>query len=222
VTPPRPASLRRRHAALAAGFALVLAAAAPARAQDLADLNEIALRWTRGDWAAPLLCEKDGEARRGLRRIVIGAGSLDERPPRPNKMVFHPMRLPGGVRCYTDTGEPQPDLAGALTFHLEKISRPDLGAREFQEALERDGGFTFAVRAGRLQVDGKTVDFAGGSARFEAVRRGSDAARRLQDFDSPHKLSLALAAPDGTRVTLDLALARPPQAGDEPASRGAR
>ena len=46
---------------------------------------------------------------------------------------------------------------------------------------------------------------------FEAVRRGSDAWRRLQDLPSPHKLSLTLEAPDGTRLSLDLA-----QAGLEP------
>jgi len=193
-----------------AAFAAALAlAASSALAEDLADLNEIALRWTRGQWASPLLCERDGAARRGLRRVVIEAGSRDERPPRPNKLVFHPMRLPEGVRCYTDTGEPQPDLAGALLFHLEGISRPDLGARDFQDVLQREGGFGFVVRAGQLQVDGKRVDFAGGKARFDAVRRGSDASRRLQDFDAPHKLSLTLEAPDGTRVALDLALAGP-------------
>jgi hypothetical protein len=217
VSPLRPASLRRRGAC-AGLLALALALGADrAGAQDLADQNEIALRWTRGDWAAPLLCEKDGEARRGLRRVVIGAGSRDERPPQPNRMVFHPLRLPAGVRCTTDTGEPQPDVAGALTFHLEGISRPDLGVREFQETLQRDGGFQFVVRAGRLEIDGKPVDFTGGSARFETVRRGSDAWRRLQDLPSPHKLTLSLEAPDGTQVRFDLAQAGPddPRAGRE-------
>jgi len=204
--PPRSP---RRARALALAAALGLAASA-AGGQDLADQNEMALRWTRGEWASPLLCEQAGEARRGLRRVVISAGSLDERPPRPNKLVFFPMKLPEGVRCYTDTGEPQPDVAGALTFHLESISRPDLGTREFQETLQREGGFGFAVRTGQLQVDGRRVDFAGGKARFDAVRRGSDAARRLRDLDAPHKLSLVLEAPDGTRLALDLALTRPP------------
>lgn len=204
---PRAPRLRLPAALVAA--LLALAAPAPSRAQELADLNTIALRWTLGRWASPLLCEKDGAARRGLRRVVISPGSRNERPPRPNKIVFHPLRLPEGVRCYTDTGEPQPELAGALTFFLEGISRPDLGAREFHDALQRDGGFSFVVRAGQLEVDGRRVDFAGGKARFDAVRRGSDAARRLQDIDSPHKLSLTLEARDGTRVALDLALAPP-------------
>lgn len=195
-----------RPARLAAALAAALGLAAAAGAQELADLNEIALRWTRGQWASPLLCEKEGEAHRGLRRVVISAGSRDERPPPPNKLVFYPMKLPAGVRCYTDTGEAQPDVAGWLTFHLENISRPDLGTRQFQEALQRDGGFRFTVRAGHVEVDGKLVEFAGGSARFDAVRRGSDAWRRLQDLPSPHKLSLTLEARDGTRLIFDLAL----------------
>jgi hypothetical protein len=180
--------------------------AASAAAQTLVDLNELALRLTRGDWASPLVCENQGRALRGLRRVLVTAGPRDARPP-SNKLAFVPMNLPAGTRCYTDTGETQPDLAGSLLFHLEGISRPDLATRQFHETLEREGGFTFAVSAGVIQVDGRKVDFEKGTARFEPVRRGSDAWRRLQDLEGPEKLALTLVARDGTRLAVDLALA---------------
>jgi hypothetical protein len=174
----------------------------------MVDLNDLALRFTRGDWASPLVCEREGRALRGLRRVLVTQGPHDARPP-ANKLAFVPMQLPTGTRCYTDTGEAQPDLAGSLVFHLEGISRPDLATRQFQETLEREGGFSFAVTSGVLQVDGRKVDFEKGKARFEPVRRGTDAWRRLQDFEGPQKLALTIEAPDGTRVAVDLALARP-------------
>ena len=197
----RPAP-RRTARALAAALALGLLAAR-AGAQPMLDLNELALRWTRGEWASPLVCDRDGRVARGVRRILVDAGPRD-RPPASNKLSFVAMKLPTGVRCYTDTGEAQPDVAGSLVYHLEGISRPDLAAREFQETLQREGGFAFAVRSGVLQVAERKVDFAGATARFEPVRRGSDAARRLQDFEGPHKLSLVVEARDGTRLAFDL------------------
>ena len=197
----RPA-LRRAARVLAAAAVLGLLAAGAAT-QPLMDLNELALRWTRGDWASPLVCEHDGRARRGLRRVLVTAGPRD-RPPLSNKLSFVALKLPGGARCYTDTGEDQPDVAGSLVYHLEGISRPDLATRQFQETLEREGGFRFDVRAGVLQVGERKVDFAGGTARFEPVRRGSDAWRRLQDLEGPHKLALVLEAGDGTRLAFDL------------------
>src|SRR4029450_11694833 len=119
------------------------------------------------------------------------------------------MGLPAGVHCYTDTGETQPDVVGSLLYHLEGISRPDLATHQFQETLQREGGFAFSISAGVLQVDGRKVDFGDGTARFAPVRRGSDAWRRLQDLEGTHKLSLALEARDGTRLAVDLVQARP-------------
>jgi hypothetical protein len=192
----------RRAARLAAAVAVVWLLAGGAAAQPMMDLNEMALRWTRGDWAAPLVCELGGEPRRGLRRLLVSAGPR-ERLPVSNKLSFVAMKLPAGARCYVDTGESQPDVAGSLLYHLEGISRPDLAGREFQETLEREGGFRFDVRAGVLQVDGRKVDFAGGSARFEPVRPGSDSWRRLGDL-AGRKLALVVEAPDGTRLGFDL------------------
>jgi hypothetical protein len=124
--------------------------------------------------------------------------------PRSNKLVFEPLELPPGAHCTIDTGERQPDVAGALVFHLEGHSRPDISDHDFQEALQREGGFDFKVKSGVLQVDGLGVDFAAGRARFQLVRRGSDAWRRLQDWPDAHKLVLTLEAKDGTRLAFDL------------------
>jgi hypothetical protein len=193
------------------GRLAVLAAcllAPSAGAQPLLDLNELALGWTRGEWASPLVCEREGQAQRGLRRVLVTAGPRDARPP-SNRLSFVAMKLPDGVRCYSDTGETQPDVVGSLLFHLEGISRPDLATHEFQETLQREGGFAFSVTTGVLQLDGRKVDFHEGTARFEPVRRGTDAWRRLQDLEGAHKLSLTLEARDGTRLAVDLVQARP-------------
>lgn len=195
-------AFRRARRVLPAAAVLAWLGAA-ATAQPMLDLNEMALRWTQGDWASPLVCEQEGRSARGLRRLLVVPGPRD-RPPPSNKLTFIGMKLPAGVRCYTDTGEDQPDVAGSLVYHLEGISRPDLATREFQETLQREGGFRFSVRSGVLHVGDRKVDFAGGTARFEPVRRGSDAWRRLQDLEGVHKLSLVLEAGDGTRLSFDL------------------
>lgn len=174
----------------------------------MADLNELALQFTRGAWASPLVCEHEGKAQRGLRRLMVTKASANVLPP-SNKLVFYPMQVPPEIRCYADTGEAQPDVSGSLIFHREGFSRPDLASREFQEVLERDGGFSFEIRAGTLRVAERKVDFRDGKACFALVRPGSDAARRLGDLEGRRKLTLTLEASDGTRLAFDLAQAGP-------------
>src|SRR4029453_18436052 len=53
-----------------------------AGAQPLQDLNELALGWTRGEWASPLGCGSGGEAPRGPRPLLVPGGPRDSRPPR--------------------------------------------------------------------------------------------------------------------------------------------
>jgi hypothetical protein len=196
------------RASLAAAL-LGLLLAAPGGSQPLLDLNEMALRWTQGQWGAPLVCDLAGDVRRGVRKILVTPGPRDARPP-SNKLAFVPMNLPEKVHCATDTGEPQFEVTGALLFHLDAISRPDIANHEFQETLQREGGFDFTIERGSLKLADRSVDFAKGTARFELVRRGSDASRRLADFDGP-KLGLRLEARDGTRLAFDLVQPRPPR-----------
>ena len=161
----------------------------PASAQPELDLNEMALRFTQGQYAAPLTCEHEGKRGAGLRRVRIDPASKDLTPP-ANHLIVYPLRIPEGVRCYLDTGEVQVDVAGSVTYHLEGFSRPDLAPREFQETIQREGGFTFTIKSGSLDVAGKRVEFAGGKARFSIVRPGTDPWKRLQDLDAPLKLTL--------------------------------
>lgn len=198
----RAAARARPVCALALAIAL-LAATGAAAADALRDLNDLARAWTYGEWATPLVCTLDGEPRRGLRRLLVGPASRDL-VPRSNKLVFEPLELPPGAHCTIDTGERQPEVEGFLLFHLEGHSRPDISDHDFQEALQRDGGFAFKVKRGVLQIDDRAVDFAAGRARFELARRGSDAWRRLQDWPDAPKLVLTLEAKDGTRLAFDL------------------
>jgi hypothetical protein len=199
-------SARRRTLRIAALAGAL--AGAPAAAQPALDLNEMALRFTQGSWASPLVCEHGEAVRRGLRRLRIAPAPKDIVPP-ANHLVIYPMGIPEGVRCYLDTGETQVDVAGALTYHLEGFSRPDLAQKEFSETLQRDGAFTFEIKTGALEIGGKRTEFAGGKARFTLVRPGTDASKRLADIEAPHKLALSLTAPDGTNVAFDIALVAP-------------
>ena len=183
--------------------------AARAPAQPMLDLNQMALQWTLGAWASPLICEGGEHSQRGLRKVTVASASRDLIPP-SNRLTFYPMGIPAEVHCYLDTGEGQPEVSGSIVYHLESVSRPDLAGHDFQQTLQRLGGFDFTIRSGSLQIDGKKVDFAQGKARFEPVRPGTDSFRRLQDIQSPHKLALTLEAKDGTRLTLDLVQTGPP------------
>ena len=90
-----------------------------------------------------------------------------------------------------------------------RLLAPRPRAEEFSETLQRDGGFTFEIKTGALEIGGKRTEFARGKARFTLVRPGTDASKRLADIEAPHKLALSLTAPDGTNVAFDIALVAP-------------
>ena len=196
--------------------ALLLLGVQPAASQSggaggLPDLVDLALGWARGEYRAPLVCTFGGEPRRGLRKVVIAPG----RPTtgaRVDRIRFFDLAPGRASRCVNALGEPEPNLEGSVLITLRARSRPDVANRDFKEALRRDGGFDFAVVSGVLRItpisaDGarpRTVDFAGGTARLAAVRRGSDAARMLADFRSPRKLVLTLRSPGGEEIRLHL------------------
>lgn len=199
---------------LAAGALLLLPAVLPAqgpRGRDAVDLRLLALEWTRGVYRAPVLCELEGETRRGLRRLLVRPDSRRGRTP-TNELALFDIDVPEGTRCHGVLGGDEPNVVGVLRFTLEARSRPDTARHDFASALRREGGFTFAVREGRLRVGPpgaepealEAVDFAGGTLEVRRVERGSDAWRRLADFGPRRKLRLALEAPDGTRLSFDL------------------
>jgi len=192
--------------ALAALLALgPLGLASPARA-DLPDLNQRALQWLRGRWASPVVCERDGDAHRTLRRLVISPAPRHVRP-RADRLAFYGVEVESASRCTDAMGVAAPDVRGTLLLSLPGISRPDLAQADFQRALRQNGGFDFAIVSGRLRLTGwgdapepRIVDFAGGTIRARAVRRGSDAARILADLDGPRKLTLEVESPDGAET----------------------
>jgi hypothetical protein len=190
---------------------LLLAQAGPAR-----DLNWLALQWSRGDFRAPVVCEIDGVAHRGLRRVLVSPGPrhLD---PAVNRLRFYDLEVPPGSRCVTEWGE-APNVIGSLTFLRRGTSRVDTAEHDFRSALRREGGFEYEIPSGRLKVGPShdpealhEVDFGGGRLRLTQVERGSDAWRRLAEFTTPVKRQLELEAPDGTRLTFDLVQFEPPR-----------
>ena len=76
----------------------------------------------------------------------------------------------------------------------------------------RDGGFEFRIFSGHLRIGApgappaslETLDLKDGSVTLEAVRRGSDAFRRLAEFGPRNKRVLRLDAPDGRSWSFDL------------------
>ena len=204
---PHPRS-PRAAARLGAAIAAALLIGSGSGAEPMLDLNQRALAWSAGEFLAPLVCEFPQGVKRGVRKLRVTKGPRHLLPPTA-RLSFPGMGLPDETTCTNDTGTPQPDVAGSVLFQLAAISRPDIADHEFAEALERDGGFTFDIRTGVLEISGEPVDFEDGQIRFTYVKPGSDAARRLKDVPGLRKLELWLTAPDGTELHLDLAQSPP-------------
>ena len=200
-----------RTPALLLGLLPVQGAVAPAAARG-SDLNRMALEWVRGRFASPGVCEVDGAVQRSLRRLIIQPGPRSARPP-VDKLSFHGFDTPDATRCMNALGVEQPEIHGSLQFTLPGASRPDLAQADFQRALREPGGFDFDVTSGRLRFTdwsdaraSRLVDLRGGTLRIRRVRRGTDAARILAEFDTPQKLTLELVPPGGEPLHFELIL----------------
>ena len=191
-------------------FALLVAAApgaapAPTRV-------ELALTWASGQYVAPVVCPLDSGPERVVRKVRI-------RPPRtqghrPMYVVeVHPLRV-GDQTCTDGLGRPEPDVDGALRIAMTAHTRPDIAEQDFAQALRRDGGFRFDVKAGRLRVRDaageRQVEFAGGAAELRRIVPGSDADRLLRGLGDAPKRTLTLEAPGGERLEFRLLLLGPP------------
>jgi hypothetical protein len=180
------------------------------------DINMLALDWARGRYSAPLACLFDGEPVRGMRRVLVGPGSRNVRPP-VGRLVFVDLEVEKAERCFTDFGEAAPNLKGSLQIRLPSISRTDTAQHDFKAALRRDGGFDFDIVKGSLLVsqvgqtgqEPKPVDFRGGVASLRELAPGSDAARLLAEFASPRKLHLRISTRSGESFELDMLLSAP-------------
>lgn len=197
-------------------LALLLAAAQPGQAQMIGaprnvTLADMALDWSRGRFASPLVCKLDGKLVRGIRRVMIAPGPARQRP-RVNRIVFTDLEVDNASRCFGDLSGDVPNVTGSLEIHLPTSRGSDTARRDFREALRRKRGFEFRIAAGGLQLQPVTqppsaaqaVDFRGGSAWLRTLEPGSDESRLLAPFESPRKMLLQLTARDGTKISFPL------------------
>ena len=200
-------AIGRLGGSLLAALGLATAAAAQTPAPDL---NRLALDWARGDFRSPLVCEIDGTARLGFRRVtIVGAPPTLEQPVA--RVRFFDLEVPDGTHCGTETVPDVPNVVGTLALAHRGRSHADTAARDFASTLRREGGFEYAIVGGQLELAAthdpaasRQVDFRGGRAWLGDVKRGSDAWRRLAEYPVPRKLTLRLEAPDGSSFELDL------------------
>lgn len=217
-----PARLDARPVAAAALCVLLGSslAAPPASAQARpgeAGLSQLALLWALGEYAEPVICTLEKGPVRGARTVVIRPQRRSGHRPL-DVVEVRPLDLPDGLQegCRNDLGAPEPEMQGVLHIGLSRHHRPDTAQRDFQQALRDDGGFDFEISKGRLEVhdeaDGpRQVDLAGGTARLEVARPGTDAARLLGDAGERPKRVLTLEGPEGDRFVFHLVLLRPPR-----------
>jgi hypothetical protein len=172
---------------------------------------DMALDWSRGRFASPLICELDGELVRGIRRVVISPGSSQQRV-RVNRIVFVDLEVDNASRCFAELVGDVPNIIGSLQIDLRAPRRSDTARRDFRESLRRKRGFEFQIIAGRLKLQAVTqppsparaVDFSGGRAFLRSLEPGSDESRLLSAFSSPRKLLLEISAEDGTKLSFPL------------------
>ncbi len=207
-------------AALGSGAVATFGMLQPAVAQGPggtgASLADLALEWSLGHFASPLICQLEGEPRRGIRRIVIGPGPARVQPP-ANSIRFVDLEVESASRCFTELAADTPTVTGSLLIRLPGRHSAESAQRDFRASLRRTRGFEFGIARGLLQIQKvtepaspvRTVDFAGGRAELHEVPNGSDISRLLAPFRSPRKLMLELTARDGTELSFPLYLTDP-------------
>ena len=191
-------------------FALVLFAAALPVAASAQGLRDRVLAWVQGDFRAPLVCMLERSPRQALRRVRIHPAPRSALPS--VRITFHDLEAPAGTTCGGVSNQDEPNVIGELDLVFEARNHPDTGEVDFRNALRRDGGFSFRIRAGRLRIGPagesgaslQSLDYAGGTARVESVAPGSDAARRLSVFGAERQLQLQLDAEGARPLAFDL------------------
>jgi hypothetical protein len=192
------------------GVAQATSAQRPGPHQEVT-VSELALDWARGRFATPVVCQFDGKAVRGLRRILITPGPSHVRPA-VDRIVFVDMEVSDASRCVIEIGGEVPNVMGSIQIRLPSARRPDTARRDFREHLRRKNGFDFDIVAGGLRLQpvtqpespARSVDFRGGEATLRTLDMRTDAGRLLAPFDSPRKLMLELSARDGTKLSFPL------------------
>lgn len=189
--------------------ALALAAALPAAAA-AQGLRDRALAWPLGDFRAPLVCAIDGTPRQALRRVRIHPAPRGSLPS--VRITFFDLEAPPGTTCSGLSSHDEPNVIGELDLTYEGRTQPDTGEVDFRNALRRDGGFTYKIRAGKLRIGPASdaastlppVDYAGGSARVQSITPGSDAAKRVAEYFPQRAFELELQADGAKPLAFDL------------------
>jgi len=189
--------------------ALAALAAGGAEAQS-PSLAELALSWSTGAWISPLHCRFGERSVRGVRRVEIEPGRRDLHKP-VNRIRFVDLDAADAERCFDDLGRPQPNLTGRLRVRYAGTAHRATALRDLRVALEREGGFDFAVVDGRLRIEpigdgaAREVELRGARLRIEQVRPGTDPARLLADLPPGRRHLLTIEGPDDLRIELPLA-----------------
>lgn len=199
----------------AAATLLATALASPVHAQGRGGdptLQDLALAWAMGVYKGPVVCPLPEGPRRVARTVSIQPPRRADYRPMFD-VVIESLEVPD-VRCTNDLGGAEPDVVGRFRIAIQGHARPDVARKDFQTALKRDGGFTFEVPSGQVEIrdpegGARRVRLAGGKAQLTRIARGSDAARMIGDVGDKPRRTLELEAPDGTRLVFQLVLIRP-------------
>jgi hypothetical protein len=201
--------------------ALLLSAAlalAPARATAQApgssgspDAVDLALAWSRGGFASPVVCRFGERAERGLRRVLIAKGPRTSEQ-RVNRVNFFDLDATGSTGCVDELGAEERNVIGTIYItHKPRRPHSDTPERDMKQDIER-GPIEYQIVSGRLRVGSasltadalREVDFGGGTLRIAMIEPGSDDARRIADLPGLRQLRLEVVAEDDTRVVVPL------------------
>jgi hypothetical protein len=194
-------------------FALLASAPWLAAAQTRTgpDAVDLALAWSRGGFASPVVCRFGDRAERGLRRVLITKGPRTSEQ-RVNRVQFFDLDAPGSSGCVDELGAEEPNVIGTL-YVAARSRRPrsDTPERDLKQDLER-GPLEYEIVSGRLRVGSaskpadalRDVDFGGGTMRIGIMEPGSDDARRIADLPGLRQLRLEVVADDDTRIVVPM------------------
>lgn len=191
---------------------LVLAPSlAAAQARSGPDAVDLALAWSRGAFASPVVCRFGERAERGLRRVLVAKGPRTSEQ-RVNRVQFFDLDAPGSDGCVDELGAEEPNVIGTLhVTHRSRRPHSDTPERDLKQDLER-GPLEYEIVGGRLRVGSaakppdalRGVDFGGGTLRLGIIEPNSDDSRRIADLPGKRQVRLEVIAEDDTRVVVSL------------------
>jgi hypothetical protein len=189
---------------------------ASAQAQRGISLNDLALDWSRGNYATPIVCKIQGGLHRALRRILIDPGPKSIRP-HVDIVRFVDLEVADAERCFTEIGGATPNMIGELKIRHPSNMPRDTAMRDFKGELKRRRGFVLDIVSGKLQVaevgpdaqQAESVDFRGGEFRLHLLREGTDALKLLKDLPSPRQAMLEIETRAGRKFSFPVSLSKP-------------